>query len=42
MHDGLLVPFEDEQKTLEIMSIILKSHLGAVPKIKVENFKHSN
>jgi hypothetical protein len=39
MHDGLLVPIEHEQKTLDIMSSILKSHLGAVPKIKVENFK---
>ncbi len=39
MHDGLLVPIEHEQKTLDIMSSILKSHLGALPKIKVEIFK---
>ncbi len=39
MHDGLLVSIEFEQKTLEIMSSILKGHLGAIPKIKVENFK---
>jgi len=37
MHDGLLIPFEHEEKTLNIMSSILESHLGAVPKIKVEN-----
>jgi hypothetical protein len=37
MHDGLLVPNESEQKTLDIMSSILKKHLGAVPNIKVEN-----
>lgn len=37
MHDGLLVSEEHKQKTLDIMSIILKNHLGAVPKIKVEN-----
>ena len=39
MHDGLLVSIENEQMTLYIMSSVLKSHLGAVPKIKVENFK---
>ena len=37
MHDGLLVSKEHKQKTLDFMSIILKNHLGAVPKIKVEN-----
>lgn len=37
MHDGLLVPKEHKQETLDIMSSVLKSHLGAVPKIKVEN-----
>ena len=37
MHDGLLVPKEHKKKTLDIMSSVLKSHLGAVPKIKVEN-----
>lgn len=36
MHDGLLVPFEEEQKTLNIMSDILKKHLGVVPQIKIE------
>lgn len=37
MHDGLLVSIEHEQMTLDIMSSILKRHLGAEPKIKVEN-----
>ena len=37
MHDGLLVAKEHKQETLDIMSGVLKSHLGAVPKIKVEN-----
>jgi hypothetical protein len=37
MHDGLLVPIEHEKQTLEIMSSILKNHLGRVPNIKIEN-----
>jgi hypothetical protein len=37
MHDGLLVPIENEQKTLQIMSDILEKHLGRVPNIKIEN-----
>jgi hypothetical protein len=36
MHDGLLVPKEHHQRTLQIMSDILEKEIGAVPKIKVE------
>jgi hypothetical protein len=36
MHDGLLVPAEQKDKTYEIMVSILKNELGAVPRIKVE------
>ncbi len=39
MHDGLLVPIEHQQKTLEIMSSILEKKIGAVPNIKIENYK---
>jgi len=37
MHDGLLVLREHEEKTLHIMQSILKSKLGVIPNIKVEN-----
>ncbi|VXB47363.1 conserved hypothetical protein [Flavobacterium sp. 9R] len=36
MHDGLLVPKEHKEKTLEIMQTILKEKLGVIPLIKVE------
>jgi len=36
MHDGLLVPSEQEEKTLRIMQTILKERLGTIPLIKVE------
>jgi hypothetical protein len=39
MHDGLLVPIEHQQKTIEIMSSILENKIGAVPNIKIENYK---
>jgi hypothetical protein len=39
LHDGLLVPFEHQQRTLEIMSSILEKKIGAVPNIKIENYK---
>ncbi|MEO6175637.1 MAG: hypothetical protein ABIP27_10855 [Flavobacterium circumlabens] len=36
MHDGLLVPSEDEEKTLKIMQSTLKERLGVIPLIKFE------
>ncbi|REE25647.1 hypothetical protein DFQ09_102238 [Winogradskyella pacifica] len=36
LHDGLLVPKENEQATLEVMQTVLKKHLGAVPQISIE------
>lgn len=39
MHDGLLVSTEHQDKTFEIMSSILNEKIGAVPNIKIENYK---
>jgi hypothetical protein len=36
MHDGLLVPKEKGDRTLEIMSSVLKKHLGVVPLISID------
>jgi hypothetical protein len=37
MHDGLIVPKESRERTLEIMQQILLKEIGAIPNIKVEN-----
>lgn len=36
VHDALIVPKEDKDKTLEIMQMVLKKHLGVVPVISEE------
>lgn len=36
LHDGLLVPKENEQFTLQIMQTVLSKHLGAMPQISIE------
>ena len=37
MHDGLIVPKESRERTLEIMKDVLEKEIGIVPNIKVEN-----
>lgn len=39
LHDGLLVPKEKEQETYEIMSCVLRKHLGEVPVISINDNK---
>jgi hypothetical protein len=37
MHDGLIVPKEHKEKTLQIMQEVLLKEIGVVPNIKIEN-----
>ncbi len=37
MHDGLIVPKEYRERTLDIMQQILLKEIGAIPNIKIEN-----